>query len=131
MKKREAILFSLAVITILLASSVYADTNVSTSSDPFAASYSCLKSQIDATTYANMNVEQLATSLLALGYDSTRQSALVSELEKRKSANSCWPNGACTLKRRRRGRSGFSARSSPSSSAGASSAAAPDAHASA
>lgn len=101
MKKREVLLFSLAINIILLASFISADAisvNTTINSDSFTASYNCLKSQIDSRTYASMTIEELASSLWALGYDGARQSAIFNELEKRKSANNCWPSGACTLK---------------------------------
>jgi hypothetical protein len=96
MKKRVVLAYS--IIIALLALSFISAANDTVSSDPYSSSYTCLKSQIDSRGYSSLTIEELASSLLALGYDGARQSALVSELEKRKSSENCWPSSSCTLR---------------------------------
>jgi hypothetical protein len=103
MKKREALVFCLAINILLALSFISAagnDTNTSSvSANPFDASYNCLKEQIDSRTYGQMTNEEIVFSLLALGYDGGRQSALRQELDKRKdTSNDCWPAGNCNVK---------------------------------
>jgi len=107
MKKRELVLMScllLALYIIFSVSYVYAQNTTSSNTTAvnltgFEKSYQCLQEQIDAKGYSAMTVEELAFSLMALGYDKTRQDALKTEIESRKSSTvSCWPSQACTLK---------------------------------
>jgi hypothetical protein len=106
-KKREvAFLLVLSLVLILSFSLVSAVVNntastllTPTSTTNFQNTSTCLQSQIDSVGYSSMTVEELAFSLLALGYDSTKQKALKDELEKRKSTTeSCWSSAGCTVK---------------------------------
>jgi hypothetical protein len=100
--KKSGLLFLsiTSIITILILTLFFttaANTTVNLGS--FENSSSCLKTQIDAKTYSAMSIEELSASILALGYDSSRQNALKSELTKRKDPNNnCWPSGSCTIK---------------------------------
>ena len=103
MKKRVVLIFSLSIAIILAISFISAaandTTNVTNSGNSFEKSYSCLRDQIDARTYGSMTIEELAFSLMALGYDGARQGAIGSELENRKSTSAeCWPKNGCTIK---------------------------------
>jgi hypothetical protein len=64
----------------------------------FDKSYDCLKTQIESKGYSSLNVEELAWSLMALGYDSSFQSKLKTEIEAKSQNSECWPKGACTIK---------------------------------
>ena len=100
MKKRDVLLLCLAVTFIILASNfALAQTNATAERTGFDKSDACLRSLIDQTNYSGMSVEQLAFSLLALAYDSSRQNALRAELISRKDPNNnCWPANACTVR---------------------------------
>jgi hypothetical protein len=64
----------------------------------FDLSYSCLKEQINKRGVPNMTNEELAFSLLAMGYDSSLKSKIANELENRKSNDGCWPKNGCKVK---------------------------------
>ncbi len=105
MKKRDVLVFSLILSLLISISLIAAATNstnsttTTNSGNPYEKSYNCLKEQIDARTYGSMTLEELSFALMALGFEGTRQTDLVSELEKRKSTNAdCWPNNGCTIK---------------------------------
>jgi len=103
MKKEGVLIFSLFISILLTLSFISAVTNSTnttiTPTGTYDKSYTCLKEQITARTYASMTIEELAFSLMALGSDGTKQSELVSELDKRKSSTyDCWPSSACNVK---------------------------------
>lgn len=98
-KKGVVVLSILFVATILYLSFLTAAVNTTINIGSFENSSACLRTQIDAKGYSSLTVEELVFSILALGYDSSRQSALKTELDKRKDANNaCWPANACTVK---------------------------------
>ena len=77
MKKRDGVLYSLSlmfvVLIIILSSNFAIAANQTTvNMTGFDKSDACLKQLIDNTGYSSMTPEQLAFSLLALGYDSAR-----------------------------------------------------------
>ena len=100
-KKGVVAVLGIIIIYIIFALSVISAANNTTANlAGFDKSYSCLKDKIDARGYSSMSVEELAFSILALGYDGSRQSALKTELDSRKNSNNyCWP-ATCTLDRK-------------------------------
>jgi len=102
-KKKGVMLLSLILAFAILTVSFATAANESTSTanlTGFEKSYSCLKNSIDAKTnkYKDLTLEELTFSLMALGYDSTRQSDITAEIESRKDASNCWPKDACAIK---------------------------------
>ena len=102
-KKRGVVLLSLILAFVIISISFTAAANESASTanqTGFEKSYSCLKNSIDAKNnkYKDLTLEELTFSLMALGYDSTRQNDLKEEIEVRKDVNNCWPKDACTIK---------------------------------
>jgi hypothetical protein len=94
-----AVLTILTLTSFAIAATNSTNTTSTTSLTGFEKSYSCLKTQIDARGYADLTDEELIFSILALGYDATRQTALKTELDKRKSSTeNCWPSGGCMVK---------------------------------
>ena len=105
MKKREYVFLVLALMMLLSvlcsASAAENATNASatTPAAGFDKSYDCLKDKLAEKQYTGMTAEELAFSILAMGYDADIQRKLVAELEKQKSASSdCWPSNGCVLK---------------------------------
>lgn len=91
MKRGVIILFSL-VLLVSFISLALADDN----SDK---AYTCLKSKL-GTNCADSNspVDQVAFSLLAMGYDSSVQGNCASALTSKESDAKCWPKSSCTVK---------------------------------
>ncbi len=102
-KKRGVVLLSLILAFAILSISFTTAANESTSTanlTGFEKSYKCLQNSIDAKTnkYKDLTLEELTFSLMALGYDATRQADIKDEIESRKDTNNCWPKSACTIK---------------------------------
>jgi hypothetical protein len=100
MSKKKELMLVLAVISLLMffLPSILA-ANSTVASGTFDKSYECLTNLANEKGAANMNVEELSLSLLALGYNGTMQAALKAELDKQKdSTNACWPKTGCTIK---------------------------------
>jgi len=106
-KKRVLILASFLILSLFLIAFISAaddnSTNITGSiAGTTDAAYSCLKTQVNDKIDETKTTEELAFSLLALGYDADMQSKLVVKLEDLKSENAdCWPSvagGTCTLK---------------------------------
>lgn len=107
MKKREYVILALIIAVLFLSlASVIAEneTESQTSASAvnltgFEKSYDCLKSKLQEKQYAGLTAEELAFSILAMGYEGNIQAKLVDELEKQKSSSAeCWPGSGCTLK---------------------------------
>jgi hypothetical protein len=99
-KKRGVVVLAL-ILSIFLVSFISAadnETNTTTTSatGSFEKGYSCLKEQINAKVPAT--TEELAFSILALGYDPAQQSKLKSALDALGSNGECWPKTGCTIK---------------------------------
>lgn len=100
-KKRGVVVLSL-ILCILLASFISAadneTSNVTTTSSTgnFEKGYSCLKEQINSKMPTTS--EELAFSLMALGYDPTQQSKIKNALDALGSNGECWPKTGCTIK---------------------------------
>ena len=75
-----------------------ANTGDSTNSGSFEKTYSCLSDLVDSKMDSGMTNEEMAFSLLALGYDSTKQAELRQKLKDNSKDNECWPKSGCTLK---------------------------------
>jgi len=93
MKKKVVIILFTLLLSILATSFVLGATN-GTSYDEKA--YSCLKDKINGKTSA-LSLEEQSFSLLALAYDSSFQSQLISDINKNKDSN-CFPKSSCKVK---------------------------------
>jgi len=104
MKREKGVYFIVAFTLLFLVSSsiIYAattnNTNNLTSTNSFEKSYTCLTNLVNSKISAGMTTEELAFSILALGYDSTMQNKLKAELDELGKDGKCWPKSGCTLK---------------------------------
>jgi len=106
-KKRAVMVLGLAIILLLSINFILAANDSTTTTTPtkttslagFDKGYTCLKDIINAKSLSSLTNEELAFSILAMGYDSGMQSKLKTEFDSRKDTTAeCWPKGACTLK---------------------------------
>ncbi len=103
-KKRELVILSCITVFILLLNFSIAATNTTNSSSTalpgtFEKSYECLKDKVNEKISSDMSTEQLAFSLLALGYDRAMQDKIKKELDDLKSSSgNCWPKSGCTIR---------------------------------
>lgn len=84
------VLFSLSLVSAL--------NDTLDSSDIEDNGYSCLKGLVGNKSLEDFTLEELSFSILALGYDSSQSSRLLSELIDRKDSSNCFPKGSCKLK---------------------------------
>lgn len=104
MNKKKSVMILLTILAFAFIYSLSfitpADTNTTTATNlsGFDLSYSCLKDRINSVGIVNMTTEQLAFSLLAMGYDSTLKTKIRNELDSRDSSDGCWPNNGCKVK---------------------------------
>ncbi|MEK6885782.1 MAG: hypothetical protein AABX17_02345 [Nanoarchaeota archaeon] len=96
------LIFSLFLIAFISAADDNSTNITATTKGTTAAAYSCLETQVNEKIDETKTTEELAFSLLALGYNADIQSKLVVKLEDLKSEDAeCWPSvsgGTCTLK---------------------------------
>jgi hypothetical protein len=97
--KREGVLIALFIVFLLSFTSAEVNTS---SVDSFSKSYDCLNKKVEERGVSSMNIEELAFSLMALGYNADKQKSMYDELESKADTSSsgkkCWPKGACNLK---------------------------------
>ncbi len=93
------LILSLFLIAFISAANETATNITASTKGTTAAAYSCLETQVNAKIDETKTVEELAFSLLALGYNGDIQSKLVTKINDLKSDSAeCWPKGGCTLK---------------------------------
>jgi len=90
--KKEVLLSFILLSFILTISFVFADSNATTIEEK---AYSCLKDNINKKI-SSLSLEEKSFSLLALAYDSSLQSSLISKINDEKNDN-CFPN-KCKVK---------------------------------
>ena len=100
MKKERIASFTLiSILTILFLVSLVsaADEDIANLTG-FEKSYACLKDKIEEKSVNSLTTEELAFSLLAMGYDNSLKADLKEELENKGSEDECWPKDNCNLR---------------------------------
>jgi hypothetical protein len=110
MKKSVAIILLLMLLTSILMTfpiilsqdeteTTTDTTTTESSAEGFEAGYECLADLLITKGYDDLTVEETAFSLLAMGYDSSVQGELRSQLADLSNDNRCWPgDDDCTVK---------------------------------
>jgi hypothetical protein len=92
MRKKEGVILLVLLMSILSTTIVLADSNSSVEE----SAYSCLKNKVDSTL-STLSLEEQSFALMALAYDSSSQSSLISEINDQKNSEGCWPT-SCKVK---------------------------------
>ena len=89
--KKRALIFSVLILSLItILPIVLAQNNETVSGDEIDAAYSCLKSQLGTNCGNTDSIEQLAFSLLAMGYDQNIQADCKSALINKEESDNSW-----------------------------------------